>query len=184
MRNAVSIFISLSLATLLILGFGLVTYLDEARDKDAGDLAPVSYMDYDVEDSAAYASPYIGDQANSVALMRTLPLADVTQTYRIENSGINVGLHDVDLASLDVRRNMAFSATVFLSRISDAEFVRYMSDSSVVTIERGFLESRAEKIFRDGGSADDWREFEESIDVLADDLVVTSKSAAINMERF
>ncbi|WP_216404738.1 DUF4825 domain-containing protein [Arcanobacterium phocae] len=108
---------------------------------DSEPKSSLSYRTHNIADSRIYVSDYIGDQANTFALMRTLPLNDRIVNIGIADQGININLRKTNLTEEDVQRDALYSASVVMAVIKDAKYVSFRSGMSLIEVTRFDVES-------------------------------------------
>lgn len=104
--------------------------LDTRRD------STITYRTHNIAESRIYVSDYIGDQANTFALMRTLPLSDKIALLGIVDQGVTVSLHSVNLHDEAIQRDILYSAAVLTAVIKDAKYVAYQSGTLHIEVTR------------------------------------------------
>ncbi len=108
---------------------------------DSEPKSSLSYRTHNISGSRIYVSDYIGDQANTFALMRTLPLNDRIINIGIADQGINVNLKKTNLTDEDTQRDALYSASVVMAVIKDAKYVSFRSGMSLIEVTRFDVES-------------------------------------------
>lgn len=139
-------------------------------EQDAAD-EEITYLNHDIATSLDYRSDFVGDQGNTFALLGTLPLSDCTSLMSVMDDGVRIQLDDVDLADRYVQRDMAYTASVVVMTISNANTVTYETPQSRVVLSRDEVLDGLEIDNFDGIGVQEWETIRERIPMLADDTI-------------
>lgn len=92
----------------------------------------------------AYASPYVGNNSNTVNLFYHLPLGDVPARFEIEDDASLCVRYQAALAELDaakVRRDLVYDSAAAFALIDNLSAVRYAFSDGSYTFTRAQMEA-------------------------------------------
>lgn len=122
---------------------GIQFYLLPARQAKADAYAQrqTDARTHDITAIEPYRSPYVGDNSNTAALLQSLPLGQLKQTYEIDSDACTVTIrYEDELKSAGspevTRRDMVYTAVAALAAIDNLNGITYQFPDETHTFTR------------------------------------------------
>ncbi len=138
------------IVSLLVLGAALLAAVvfwllpAQERQQEQTRAAQTDARTHDFSAAAAYASPYVGDNSNTVNLFYHLPLGDAPAHFEIENDTqlrVRYQIAAAELGTDKVRRDLVYDSAAAFALIDNLDAVTYVFPDASYAFTRAQTEA-------------------------------------------